>query len=313
MQYLQATPFDIVHLEGVYLAPYIATIRQHSHAPIIMRAHNVEFEIWERLAEEQKNPLKKIYMQLLAKRMKNFEVNSLQNYDGLVPISVKDEAWFKALGYQGKSLTIPASVDLNRYPSNYTTTEFPSIYFIGSLDWMPNQKGLVWFLDEVWPNLHQQFPKLKIYIAGRNIPQWFAEQNRPNVEIVGEVDNAITFMQSKAIMIVPLFSGSGMRIKIIEAMALGKPIVATSLAAEGIAYESGKDLMIANDAKTYVAHLAKLVQEKNFCTTLGNNARNFIANNHENKVLINRLVDFYNAAIAKRVNKIKPKPPRENS
>ena len=292
-QYLVKNEYDIIHLEGVYLSPYIKTIRKYSNAPVVMRAHNIEFEIWERLAEEQRNPLKKFYMRLLAKRLRQFELGMLKEYDALVPISVKDEAFFAEHGFNKPMMTSPASVKLDKYPHDYSKVEFPSLYFIGSLDWMPNQEGLNWFLEKVWLRIHQQMPTLKFYIAGRNIPESYKAANWPGVKVVGEVEIAIEFMQSKAMMVVPLFSGSGMRVKIIEAMALGKPIIATTVAAEGIAYTHKKNILIADDADNFTRHIRFYLQNHEFCNEIGRNARKFIEKKHENGVLIDSLIDFY--------------------
>lgn len=293
IDYLQQMDFDVVHLEGVYLATYIPAIRQHCNAPIVMRAHNLEFEIWERLAKEQANPLKRWYMTLLAKRMKKFEVESLQLYDGLVPISVVDESQWKKLGYTKPCWTMAGSIDLADYPLDNSAADFPSVFFIGSLDWMPNIEGLQWFFEEVWASVVEVFPNLQCYIAGRNAPDWFLKQVIPNVVFVGEVPDAIEFMQSKAVMICPLFSGSGMRIKIIEAMALAKPIVATSIAAEGINCQSGDNILIADSPDDFVKALLKCVKSESFAERIGMNARDFVTREHDTRTLTEGLVKLY--------------------
>jgi len=293
INYLQKTSFDVVHLEGVYLATYIPAIRQHSQIPIVMRAHNLEFEIWERLANEQSSPLKRWYMTLLAKRMKKFELDSLQLYDGLVPISVVDELQWKALGYQKPCWTMAGSIELADYPLDKTGINFPSVFFIGSLDWMPNQEGLQWFFEKVWAQVVEVFPDLQCYIAGRNAPDWFLKQEIPNVVFVGEVASAIDFMQSKTVMICPLFSGSGMRIKIIEAMALAKPIVATSIAAEGINCSSGENILIADTPKEFASALVQYIENENFAERVGDAARDFVAREHHTAALIEGLERFY--------------------
>ncbi len=302
IHYLQQTDFDVVHLEGVYLATYIPAIRQHCNSPIVMRAHNLEFEIWERLANEQTNFLKRWYMTLLARRMKKFEVESLQLYDGLVPISVVDERQWKELGFSKPCWTMAGSIELADYPLDESGADFPSVFFIGSLDWMPNIEGLQWFFEKVWVKVIEVFPRLQCYIAGRNAPDWFLKQEIPNVVFEGEVPNAIDFIQSKAVMICPLFSGSGMRIKIIEAMALAKPIVATSIAAEGINCSSEENIMIADSPKDFAEALLECVDSEDFAEKIGGNARNFVAKEHDTRVLVEGLVEFYERVISKKMS-----------
>jgi len=292
--YLQQNTYDIIQLEGVYLAPYCSTIRKYTDAPIVMRAHNIEFEIWERLANEQQNWLKKMYMQLLAKRLKRFETTKLSEYDALVPISVKDEAYFKAYGFSKPILTIPASVNLLDYPENQTIANFPSVFFIGSLDWMPNQEGLLWLIEHVWPKVLKQHPQLILQVAGRNAPDWLENKDLENVNFVGEVDSAVEFMQSNGVMLVPLFSGSGMRVKIIEAMALGKAIIATSIAAEGIACTHQQNILLADTANAFADCLLQLLSDQMACEQIGQQARQFVEQQHNTKQLVDNLVEFYN-------------------
>lgn len=295
IRHLLEHDYDIIHLEGVYLAPYIEKIRPHTQAPIVMRSHNVESEIWERLATEQQNYLKKPYFKFLANRLKNFEIQMLGAYDALVPISMKDAAYFMANGFRKPLLTVPASVDSEKYVVDHSNVEWPSLFFIGSLDWMPNQKGLLWFLDYVWPLLLEDQVDLKLYVAGRNIPNWLKNQKIKNVSIVGEVDSAVDFMQSKAVMIVPLFSGSGMRIKIIEAMALGKPIVATTLAAEGIMYSNKDNIMIADTPESFADAIREVLSNWGRCIEIGTKARKFVERQHETSGLVQQLTQFYHS------------------
>ncbi len=115
-----------------------------------------------------------------------------------------------------------------------------SVFHLGSLDWMPNQEGVKWFVESVWPLVLAEQPKATFHIAGRDIPDWVnAYHGKNNVFVAGEVNNAADFMNSKEIMIVPLKSGSGMRVKIIEGFAAHKAIVSTTVGAEGINYENG--------------------------------------------------------------------------
>ncbi len=291
--YLSKKKYDIIQLEGLYLTPYIPLIRSMSDARIVMRAHNVEFEIWERMAKNQGISPKKLYLQFLTRRMKNFEINSLNEYDAMVTISDKDARNFQAMGFNKPSFTTPASVDLSQFVVENHNLEKQSVFYLGGLDWLPNQEGLKWFLEEVWPKIHQKYPQLPFYIAGRHAPKWIKKLKGSNIHYLGEVESASEFMNSKHIMIVPLFSGSGMRIKIIEAMALCKPIVATSIAAEGIEYTDGKNILIANDSETFIDSIIKCVEDYDFGEDIGINARLFVNTAHNNRNLVEALIKFY--------------------
>ena len=221
---LREKKFDLIQLEGLYLSPYIPVIREHTSAPVALRAHNIESEIWERTAVLSSG-LKKWYLRNLAGRILNFEKNWLNSYDLLVPITSRDGEWFTKAGNQKPVHISPAGIDSSFYHLTHDDPEFPSLFHIGSLDWSPNQEGLIWFLSRIWPSVHLKHPGLNLYIAGRNAPPWLVSKfQEKNVVYLGEVEDAHSFIRSKSVMIVPLFSGSGMRIKIIEGMALGKPL-----------------------------------------------------------------------------------------
>ncbi len=299
IEILQQTDFDIVQFEMLHMSPYIDLIRKHSKAKVVLRSHNIEHLIWERVARISWNPLKKIYLQHLAKTLKNFELGMLNQYDGIATITKKDAETIEDLGCRIPMTDISFGIDLSGFKENPgIEAEFPSLFHLGTMNWMPNKDGIRWFLSEVWPLVNQAFPKLKFYVAGSNMPEWITNTRLANVVVKGEVDDAFDFMHSKAIEIVPLFSGSGIRIKIIEGMAAGKAIVSTSIGAEGINVQSGKNIIIANTPKTFLQAIKKLVADKKLCQTLGENARKLIEKDHDNHKLIGHLENFYRKILA---------------
>ena len=297
IELLHQKEFDIIQLEGLYLSPYVETVRTFSKAKIVMRAHNVEHEIWERISENEKNIFKKWYLKTLARQLRNYEISRLNKYDIIIPITERDAQILKSLGCELPLYVCTASYDETILEPDKNKMEFPSVFFIGGLDWMPNTEGLEWFLKNVWQKISAKFPELKFYIAGRNIHK--AKQissiisKLPNVVIAGEVENAYHFMNSKGIMAVPLFSGSGIRVKIIEGMALGKTIVSTSLGAEGIACKDGQNILIADTADLFAEKIIKCIDEKIFFTIIGENAMNFAKRNFGSLEVTKKLLDFF--------------------
>ncbi len=290
---LQEKEFDIVQLEGLYLCPCIPVIRKHSSAKIAYRAHNIESEIWQRSVHLASGP-KKWYLRNLAARLRKYENHWINRYDLLVPITGRDQQTLTAMGNRKPSLVIPGGIDTEVLPDTGATVEFPSLFHLGSLEWSPNQEGLSWFLREVWNAISGKYPELRFHIAGRNAPSWLIHAcAKPGVLFLGEVEDAYRFMASRAIMVVPLFSGSGMRIKILEGMALGKAIVSTSLGAEGVPVTHGSDIMIADNAGEFIRCISLLVENQLLCQTLGTNAKKLIMNQFDNLALSRDLTGFY--------------------
>ncbi|MEE4178647.1 MAG: glycosyltransferase family 4 protein [Bacteroides sp.] len=289
---LQDDVYDVIQLEGLYLAPYVPVIRANSRALVSMRAHNVEHEIWQRTARQCRG-IKKYYIRNLARRIKRMEVSYLNAYDVLVPITPRDAKIFSQLGCKIPVHVTPTGISSDMLVADRSRIEFPSLFHIGALDWTPNQEGLSWFLDKVWPGLHKNNPGLKFYIAGRNAPEKFRMINKENVVFLGEVDDAYEFMNSKAIMVVPLLSGSGMRIKIIEGMALGKTIVSTTLGAEGIQCEHGKNIVIADTPENIGEEIQSLLNNFDKFDSIGKQAMEFVSQTFDNKNITADLLAFY--------------------
>lgn len=285
--------FDVIQLEGLYLCPYIPVIRKYSEALISYRAHNIEYEIWERTAKLSEGMRSK-YLNNLSKRIKRFEISYLNKYDLLIPITDRDGKILDQLGNTKPHHTSQTGIDFASLVPTAKKLEFPSLFHIGALDWSPNQEGIIWFLDYCWPKIHNQNPELKFYLAGRNAPEWFERRiKREGVEYLGEIENAYDFINSKAIMVVPLFSGSGMRIKIIEGMALGKPIITTDIGTEGIPTENWNNILIANDENQFTDAIQRLISDRNLADQIGRNAIGFIQEKFDNLSQAGALIEFY--------------------
>ena len=297
---LQKETFDVVQFEMLYMSPYLETVRKLSKAKAVLRTHNIEHLIWERIAENCANPLKRLYVRHLARTLKKYELGVLSRFDGIAAITGRDADFFRERIRAGTGeretpeiISIPFGIDVSRLPEPSGDYEFPSLFSLGAMNWIPNEEGIRWFLERVWPEVHSRFPDLRYYIAGRYMPEWLIRGRYPNVTVVGEVGDAWEFMNSKAIMIVPLFSGSGIRIKIIEGMAAGKAILSTTIGAEGIQCADGKEILIADDPGGFVRGIAACVSSPELCRSIGQNARNRILETYDRKGIISGLVDFY--------------------
>jgi len=285
--------FDVIQLEGLYLCPYIPAIRKYSKALVAYRAHNIEYEIWERTATLSEG-LRSNYIRNLSKRIKRFEISYLNKYDILVPITDRDGQILDALGNIKPRHTSQTGIDFASLVPTAKKLEFPSLFHIGALDWAPNQEGLIWFFEHCWSKIHGENPQMKFYLAGRNAPDWFERRIKlQGVVYLGEINDAYDFMNSKAIMVVPLFSGSGMRIKIIEGMALGKPIVTTDIGTEGIPTENGKNILVANNVDQFIDAITRLINDRELSDQIGRNAIGFIQEKFDNLSQAGALIEFY--------------------
>lgn len=292
--------FDIIQIEGLYLLQYIPEIRKHSKAIISYRAHNIEHLIWQNLAKNKKNIFLKFYLKNLSNRIKKYEKTYTNIYDVLVPISDTDLIFFQKNGNFKPYLICPTGFDKSAFQQYKTGYMGAKLYFIGSLEWMPNREGLLWFIDNCWTELKNQQPEIKLYIAGRNAPDDFIKKvQKPGIIFSGEVENAHSFIKDKSIMIVPLLSGSGMRIKIIEAFFMGKAVVSTKLGATGTKSENGKHLLLAETANEFIQKINLLINNTTSYNQITANSKNLAIKHFDNKKIAGQLSLFYKNLIRK--------------
>ena len=289
---LQKEQFDVVQLEMLYMAPYVETIREHSKAMIVLRAHNVEHKIWERIAKETKFFVKRWYINHLAKTLKEYELNALETVDGIAAITRKDAAFFRK--YCSKPIIdIPYGVYPEEFTPKYEIEGKPKFYHIGSMNWMPNAEGIRWFIDEVLPKTVEKVPEFVYHLAGRSMPEWLTTLKNEHVEVVGEVPDAKEFVANHDVAIVPLLSGSGIRIKIIESMALGKTVITTRVGAEGILYDEEVNIIIAENIAKMVEAIRAINANPEIAVKIGQAARKLVEETYDNRKIIARLLMFY--------------------
>ena len=287
--------FDIIQLEGLPLLLYTDEIKKYSQAKIVYRAHNVEHQIWQRLAANESNFLKRIYYKILTRQVKSFEIKGAQQVDIILPITSLDASFFtKELSTTKPMHVVPACIDQIALPSTISSA-LHQLFFIGALDWLPNQEGLKWFIHECLPSIENVFPDTRFHIAGRHMPSSIAALASANIIIHGEVESAQQFIKDHGLMIVPLLSGGGMRIKIIEAMMLQKAIVSTSIGAEGIQYQQRENIIIADDANQFANAIIELFQDAELAHNIASNARQLAIQNYSSNKVAAELLQFYRA------------------
>ena len=289
---LEKESFDIVHVESIFLTPYVPLIRKYSDAKIILRAHNVEHLIWRQVAQSCTNSLKRWYLKHLSLTLRAYELEHLNDYDGVVCITKNDAEVFRQAGCRKPVVSIPFGVDSGEVPS--VEVEPDSLFHIGAMDWLPNQESIRWLLEEVWPVVHREVPQAKLYLAGRKMPSQWMNATIEGVSVIGEVPDAMYFIGSKKINVVPLLSGSGIRVKIIEAMSIGKTVITTTVGAQGIDYTDGENILIADTPEQFARQIKRCLDDDAFCSRVGEAAARLVADQYDRKKLAEELIEFYN-------------------
>ncbi|MEZ4827212.1 MAG: glycosyltransferase family 4 protein [Bacteroidia bacterium] len=300
---LEKNEYDVIQLETLFMTPYIKTIRSmQPKALISLRTHNIEHEIWSRRANNENNPVKEYYFRETAARIKTFEETTYGGnpFDVVVPITGKDAGTLKNMGVKTPVMVSQAGIDEEDLDTSPVKPLSKSIFYIGSLDWGPNIEGLDWFLRQVWPRFTKMHPDVKFYIAGRNMPSRYLKLDQNNIIVAGEVENSGKFIRTHSIMVVPILSGSGMRVKIAEGLAYGKAIVATRIAAEGISVKHGYDILLADTPEDFCNSLSILVEKESMLSTISYHAKGLWMRELKNDKIIASLADFYRKEVAKK-------------
>lgn len=293
IEILQESTFDIIHLESIFCAPYLPVIRQFSKAKIVLRAHNIEFEIWEQLASQETNVLKSKYLQLLASRLKTFEISVFRKVDAIIPITQQDADTITQLGVSTEVLVVPIGIRLEAIAIQPLHTNALKMYHVGAMDWQPNKEGIAWFINEIWPKISTELPTVRCWLAGRNMPDFLLQKSEERLIISGEISSVSAFIADKNIAVVPLLSGSGMRVKIVEALAFGKVVITTSLGATGIPYKNGENILIANTPQEFVQQLKTLQGNPSRIGAISQNARALAESTFNLRELSSKLTYFY--------------------
>ena len=290
---LGESDFDFIQLETLYMTPYIETIRAHSDAKICLRSHNLEYEIWKDLALETVNPAKSWYYNLCAARLLQEEIGGFSAYDLLLSIADTDLAKYGELGYNGDSISTPVGLDMKNYSFRAVSALNQNFKFgfIGSLDWRPNLEGLRWFFDEIWYKVTMTYPDVEFHLAGRNGSADLVPAHCSGITFHGEVDDAQAFMQELDLLVVPLFSGSGIRVKILESMAVGTPIASTPKGFEGIPVNHETDAFVFESDADLLLLIQDVIHKRYNLEQVALKARLLVENNFEYKSIARRVVE----------------------
>lgn len=297
---LKNEKFDIIQLEHTYLCLYLKTIRKYSVAGVILRPQNVEHKVWQRILSNKLNPFKKLYLRIATIRLKKFEIAMAANVDGIIAISPEDTDSFSKFAPETPVIFVPAGFNFSPaveydYDKQYST--FPVFYSLGSMDWLPNILGIKWFIEEVIPEVIVEYPDFVFRIAGKRMPGWISGLQSPHLIIDGEIEDALKYHEDKSVMIVPLFAGGGIRIKIIEGMALGKTIISTTIGAEGIPYRDGENILISDTRETFVSQIKKCMNSVELCRKISSQARILAAENFNYTCNAEKMIHFYSRVI----------------
>jgi glycosyltransferase involved in cell wall biosynthesis len=301
---LTSQAFDVINVEHPFLA-HLAAAQAPAGAPLPVRVldeHNIEFDLARQQAGNEQGLVRRIHNAANWPKIRDEEVEAFRTFDGVTFCSETDEERARALVPRLRSCVVPNAVDVEYFrPSQaLPPSDGRTVMFFGAINYFPNVDGLLYLLREVWPLLEKSHPKARLKIVGQYpTPQILAFQG-PRVEVTGKVDDLRPHLSAAAVTVVPLRVGGGTRFKILEAMAMGRPVVSTSLGAEGISAEPGKDILIADDAAAFAAAVGRVLDTEALGAELGAGGRALVETHYSWGAAAGRLERFFFELLPRR-------------
>jgi glycosyltransferase involved in cell wall biosynthesis len=270
---------------------YADALRGVAGARRLVIAHNVESLIWQRYLANERNPLKRAYFWNQWRKYCRFERRVFREVDGVVCVSAADEALARAEFNIGHTAVVDNGVDCHHFEAQPRQPEPATILFLGSLEWRPNQDALRLFFSDILPHLVQRRRDLKVQIVGRNPPEWLRAQANatPCVEVIPNVPDVRPYLARASVMTVPLRIGGGSRLKILEAMAAGTPVVSSAVGCEGLAVRDGVHLHVADDPSAHADALLRCIDAPDDSLPLTAAARRLARDQYDWEALARRL------------------------
>lgn len=288
--------FDIVHADQLNMAQYAVSIPA---ARKVLDAHNALWLLYERLYQTMKPGPKKWLLNRDWRLLKQYEGKICREFDSVLAVSKEDHlALNEAAGIQLDVTLIPIAVDTEEVVPLHYHHQGDRILHIGTMFWPPNIDGILWFLKEILPLIQEEQPEVVFDIIGANPPQEIIAigNAKHNVNVTGYVQDPIPYLENANLMVVPLRAGGGMRVKILNALGQGMPVVSTTLGCEGIAVENGVHLLVADSAQDFAASVIRLLEDRQLAQELGRRGRQLIEAKYDYRIACRALEEAYSAA-----------------
>jgi polysaccharide biosynthesis protein PslH len=290
---LASERWDIVQFEFMQMAAFHFE-RTAPHRPVfVLDEHNIEYEVLKRTAEAPTALPRRIYSSMNWRKLRREELTSWRRFDGVALTSARDEAFVKAELPETPTTVVPNGVDLDAFVPLAGAEEPDTLLYFGAINYFPNEDAVVYFIDQILPKIRALRPNVRFQILGPGAGAEVLARAGDGVEVLGMVDDVAPFIERAAAVVVPLRIGGGTRLKVVEAMAKGKPIISTHLGAEGIDAVHGEHLLLADQPQDFAAAVEQVLSDRALAARLGAGARELAEDRYSWNSVGRGLEDFY--------------------
>ncbi len=294
---LRRERFDLVQVEETWLAPYIDSIPRAWPTRTVITFHNIHAVQTQRMAEIEPVAWRRAWLSTNARFMQRYEPRIATRFDRSITVSPVDRQLLLASAPHLHVEMLPNGVDTAQLtplpPPSATQTAPPAILFTGTLSYLPCADAAIWLVSVILPLLRRHVPDVEVWIVGRLATPAVEALAGERVFVTGEVPDTVPYYRRSTVAVAPLRAGGGSRLKILEAMALGRPVVSTTIGAEGLDLRAGEHLLLADSAEAFAEAIARVLRDQALARTLAENARRFVCEHHDWDAIAAAQLDLY--------------------
>ena len=264
---LDSGEIDLCIADFLFAVP---NVPHDSRVPVLFFEHNVEHLIWKRLCVMQKRPWVRAVLEVEWRKMRRYEAHACRKANLTVAVSPQDRSLLEESAPDARICDVPTGVDVDYFAPKVGEETASELVFTGSMDWFPNEDAIRFFIADVLPLIRRSLPQVGVTVVGRGPSRLLCEEaERAGVKVTGRVADVRPYIDRAAVYIVPLRLGGGTRLKIFEALAMGKAVVSTSVGAEGLPLHSGEHYLQADDADAFASAVVSLMHDIELRRSLG--------------------------------------------
>jgi len=288
--------FDLLFCDFLHTA---APLLQCSFRPKIVFEHNVEFQLRKRKWQLEKHPLRKIVFGSEWKKTRPLEAQVCRSFDHVLTVSDEDQQTIRREFGVDHISTLPTGVDTDFFCPSGNQSVPGRMVFVGSMDWDPNEDGILWFLESVYPRIRQAAPHASFVVVGRNPSARLRAiaAKAPSVEVTGAVPDVRPYLSQAEAVVVPLRVGGGTRIKIPEAMAMAKAVVSTPIGAEGLHFLKDHEICVAEAPEDFANAVITLLTQPGLRQRISAAARRVVRDEHDWETVVDQLEERLNLVL----------------
>lgn len=290
--------FDIIQIEDSHMSIYLDYLPKSLRSRAILTFHDVNFQKHERLSQVEPKRARRLRLWLHGRQMRRWEPRQAQRFGHCITMSHSDKSILMNANPALKITVLPNGVNTQ----DYTPLPFPAnsvrLLYVGTMEYRPNIDAVTYFCRNIYPIIKEEYPNIEFWIVGKDPAPEVLELEGGGVHVTGEVENLLPYYKDGTICVIPLRAGGGTRLKILEAMALGRPIVSTTIGCEGLTVKNGEHLLIADTPELFASHVLMLLKDKQKWLQLTRQARALAVDSYDWDLIVQKHIQLYEEVVS---------------